>query len=117
MRPTRCIRPCVGSGSPASWSAVSCAWARPWSRDAVDAVFAHNPMYLVIDKDDEQVLMPAAQLARYLEIESEETAGPTDAPIDLLAIPAQRLHLSNLCRYMPTCTRPGASSSGPPPRR
>ncbi|MDJ0739437.1 MAG: chloride channel protein [Gammaproteobacteria bacterium] len=66
------------------------------SRNSLDELFAHNPVYLVIDSDDGQLLMPAAALARYLE--SPATATDADADqdggdIDLLAIPGERLHL------------------------
>ena len=64
------------------------------TRESVDEVLGHNPTYLVIDSEGEQLLMPAADLARYLEA---ERGGPGEdaepAPIDLLAIPGERLHL------------------------
>jgi H+/Cl- antiporter ClcA len=66
------------------------------SRDAIDSVFAHNPTYLVIDKADEQVLMPAAQLMRYLEAEVDADEQIVAPEIDLLTIPAERLHLESL---------------------
>lgn len=66
------------------------------SRDAIDSVFAHNPTYLVIDKADEQMLMPAAQLIRYLEAETDADEEAVAAEIDLLTIPAERLHLESL---------------------
>ena len=63
-------------------------------RSSVESVLAHNPTYLVIDTDDEQLLMPAADLARYLETEQGEVETDAEpAPVDLLAIPGQRLHL------------------------
>ena len=60
------------------------------ARSSVGEVLGHNPTYLVIDNGDEQLLMPAADVARYLETDPGEAES---APIDLLAIPGERLHL------------------------
>ncbi len=62
------------------------------ARESVDDVLAHSPTYLVIDTDDGQLLMPAADLARFLEVEQGEGKSG-QGPIDLLAIPGQRQHL------------------------
>lgn len=64
-------------------------------RGSVDELFAHNPTYLVIDAEDGQVLMPAAELVRFLDAREPTGDGVAegDRQIDLLAIPAQRLQL------------------------
>jgi H+/Cl- antiporter ClcA len=66
------------------------------ARASVDAILARNPTYLVIDADGGQVLMPTAQLVRFLESETPTDEAPEAAQIDLMAIPAERLQVESL---------------------
>ena len=56
-------------------------------RERAMAIIAQKPQWLVIKTDQVNLLLPAADLARYLEESSDEE-------IDLLEIPSQRLELA-----------------------
>jgi len=63
-------------------------------RASADDLLQNKVAYLLIDTDDGQILMPAAELARYLDTEKPApVTDGQDATIDLMNIPAQRLQV------------------------
>ncbi|MCB1792074.1 MAG: chloride channel protein [Gammaproteobacteria bacterium] len=59
---------------------------------------ADNPLYLLIDTEQAQVVMPAADLARHLAADDVRNDSDPDAEttIDLLSIPGERLDAHNI---------------------
>jgi hypothetical protein len=64
--------------------------------EAVAALIAGKPEYLIVDADDGRFLMPTAQLVRFLETEAPTEELGEAAQIDLAAIPAARLQVESL---------------------
>ena len=56
-------------------------------RDAAEALLGELPQWIIIEQDTTKLLLPARQLAHYLETD-------TDPQIDLLAIPGNRRQMS-----------------------
>lgn len=57
------------------------------NREEAEELLRERPQWIVIEQENSKLLLPATQLARYLEAE-------TDTDIDLLAIPANRRQMS-----------------------
>ncbi len=57
-------------------------------------ILADAPAYLLVDDDGAPVLMPAVELARF--VESQDAAVADEQAIDLLAMPARRLEVETI---------------------